>query len=107
MKLPTTGWPADVLDDLAQYISETIEQETVDTFYIGRSGSLDSATSRHGCDEIVPHYETDSVQNAIELEGSLIEQFLVHEKCDNKTAHGGGGVSLEFVSYGYLALWYC
>jgi hypothetical protein len=106
MKLPTRGKPADVLDALAECISEMIGQKSVARFYIGRWSDLDSIMSQHGCDNVVPLYETRSFRNAIEVQGSLVQRFMEHEKYSNEDSHGISGTPRGFVSYVYLALWY-
>lgn len=106
MKLPTIGKPADVLDALAQCVSEMIGQKSVAQFYIGRSGDLDFIISQHSCDNVVPLYETRSLRNASEVQHSLIELLIENEKCSNKDSRDVGEMSRGMVSYVYLALWY-
>ena len=106
MKLPLRGLPRDVVEDLAEYISEVVDAEKVDQFYIGRTTDIPSTINRHDPEDMIKLYETESTDNAIEVEDTLIKAFYNHPKCDNDNPHGGGGVSIEFVSNVYLALWY-
>lgn len=106
MKLPMRGKPADVLDALTLCISDMIGQQSVARFYIGRSGDIDSIMSQHGCDNVVPLYETRSFRNASEVQGSLIERLKEHEKYSDQDSHGVSQMPRSFVSNVYLALWY-
>jgi len=106
MKLPMTGRPADVLDDLAQFVSETIGQKSVAKFCIGRTGDIDSAISRHKCDNIVALYHAERIQNAIKIESALVKLLTKNGKCANgkpRTLRKGSGKSASYV---YLAIWY-
>jgi hypothetical protein len=106
VETPRRGRPDEVLDDLEQIILEAIERDEIALFYIGRSADLDATQENHGSDEIIPLYEAKSADNAIEVEDSLLETFYKHPKCENESEQGGGGISLEFVSYVYIAIWY-
>jgi len=106
MDTPLKGRPDEVLDDLEQIISEAIERDEISQFYIGRSADLDATQERHGSDEIIPLYETESADNTIEVEDSLLKTFYNHPKCENESEHGDGGLFQEYVSYVYLAVWY-
>ncbi|MBI4823834.1 MAG: hypothetical protein HY805_06355 [Nitrospirae bacterium] len=76
------------------------------TFKIGRSVDLSQRKSAHGCDEIIPLYETSSSENAIEVEDGLIKHFINHQKRSNDSPHGGGGTSDGYINYTYIALWF-
>ncbi|MGB6648158.1 MAG: hypothetical protein WBG01_06435 [Bacteroidota bacterium] len=106
METPLKGRPDEVLEDLEQIVLEAIERDEIVLFYIGRSVDLDATQENHGSDEIIPLYETESADNAIEVEDSLLKAFYNHPKCENESAHGEGGISLEAVSYVYAAIWY-
>ena len=106
MDTPLKGSPDEVLDDLEQIISEAIERDEISQFYIGCSVDLDATQERHGSDEIIPLYEAESADNAIEVEDSLLKTFYNHPKCENESEHGDGSITQEFVSYVYLAIWY-
>lgn len=106
METPLKGRPDEVLDDLEQILLEAIERDEIVLFYIGRSADLDATQENHGSDEIIPLYEAESADNAIEVEDSLLRTFYNHPKCENEREHGDGGISLEFVSYVYVAIWY-
>jgi hypothetical protein len=73
MDTPLKGRPDEVLDDLEQIILEAIERDEISQFYIGRSVDLDASQEHHGSDEIIPLYEPESADNAIEVEDSLLE----------------------------------
>jgi hypothetical protein len=106
MDTPLKGRPDEVLDDLEQIISEAIERDEISQFYIGRSADLDTTQERHSSDEIIPLYETESADNAIEVEDSLLRTFYNQSKCENESEQGDGGLFQEYVSYVYLAIWY-
>jgi hypothetical protein len=106
MDTPLKGSPDEVLDDLEQIILEAIERDEISQFYIGRSVDLDTTQERHGSDEIIPLYESESADNAIEVEDSLLKTFYNHPKCENESGHGDGGIFLGNVSYVYAAIWY-
>lgn len=106
MDTPLKGRPDEVLDSLEQIILEAIERDDIAQFYIGRSVDLDASQEHHGSDEIIPLYEPESAGNAIEVEDALLRTFYNHPKCENESEHGDGGISPEFVSCVYLAIWY-
>ena len=106
LKLPMKGRPADVLSDLAQFVSGTIGQKSVAKFCIGRTGDLDSALSRNKCDNILALYRADRILNAIKVESSLIELLRDNDKCANSKERRPGGGSRSSASYVYLAIWY-
>ena len=106
METPLKGRPDDVLDDLEQIILEAIERDEIVQFYIGRSVDLDATQEHHGSDEIIPLYEPESADDAIEVEDSLLKTFYNHPKCENESEHGDRAISPEFVSCVYLAIWY-
>ena len=106
---PLKGWPYDVIPLITGFIREDLyEYDNLHMFYIGRCGisQLDSRFSDHGAEEIIPIYQTTSVDNAIEVEDALINTFYEHDKCDNDAENGGGGVSEDVEHYVYLALWW-
>ena len=106
MDTPLKGRPDEVLDDLEQIILEAIERDEISQFYIGRSIDLDATQERHGSDEIIPLYESESADNAVEVEDALLKTFYNHPKCENESDHGDGSIFLEFVSYVYAAIWH-
>jgi hypothetical protein len=106
MDTPLKGRPDEVLDNLEQIILEAIERDEILEFYIGRSVDLDASQEHHGSDEIIPLYEPESAENAIEVEESLLKTFYNHPKCENESEHGDGGIPPEFVTCVYLAIWY-
>ncbi|MGO9646361.1 MAG: hypothetical protein ACLPY5_16635 [Candidatus Bathyarchaeia archaeon] len=104
---PLKGWPADVISNLkTNYVPPIVAQSNVQEFYIGRTDNLVASRSRHGADDIIPLYETDSADNAIQVEEALIQQFYGDAKCSNENDHAGGGASDDYVNYVYIALWY-
>ena len=106
MDTPLKGRPDEVLDDLEQILLEAIERDEISQFYIGRSADLDATQERHSSDEIIPLYESESADNASEVEDSLLRTFYNHPKCENESEHGDGGTIQEFVIYVYVAIWY-
>jgi hypothetical protein len=105
MDTPLKGKPDEVLDDLEQVILEAIEQDEISQFYIGRSIDLEATQERHGSDEIIPLYESESADDAVEVEDSLLKTFYNHPKCENENDHDDGSIFLEFVIYVYAAIW--
>ena len=106
MDTPLKGSPDEVLDDLEQIILEAIERDEISQFYIGRSVDLAATQERHGSDEIIPLYESESAENAIEVEDSLLKTLYNHPKCENESEHGDATIPSKFVSYVYVAIWY-
>ncbi len=104
---PLKGWPADVIPNLKRnYVPPIIGIRKLREFYIGRTDNLAATRSRHDADDIIPLYETDSADNAIEVEEALIQAFYDYVKCSNENDHAGGGASDSFVNYVYIAMWY-
>ena len=106
MDTPLKGRPDEVLDDLEQFILEAIEREEISQFYIGRSVDLDTTQERHGSDEIIPLYEPENPDNAIELEESLLKTFYKHPKCENESEDDDADIPAEVATCVYLAIWY-
>lgn len=104
--LPFTGWPKNVFPSLVSVVSQIVENPNIREFYIGRGVDISDRSSAHGSDDVVPLYETNTYKNAILVEESLIQRFILHPKCNNKAPHGGGGTSESYKSYVYIALWF-
>ena len=104
-ELPLKGWPNDVIEDLVACAARLITDKSITGFYIGRTNDLNATTRRHSTDNVLALYETDSVNNAIEIENNLIKVFFEHHKCKNENDHAGGGASDAYVNYVYLARW--
>ena len=100
-----TGWPENVLPKLFKKMDLIANNKEVDEFYIGRSVDIGKRQSEHSCDEIIPIYSTDSIDNAIEVEKILIRKFINRKKCNNKAEDGRGNFS-DDGSYVYVAIWY-
>jgi hypothetical protein len=66
---------------------------------------LGGTQSRHGCDDILELYHTDSKENAMDVEDALVKTFHRHPKCNNDAKHGGRGISDYFINYVYIAIW--
>ncbi len=104
--MPLRGWPSSEMSKLKARVRGISRRRAVSAFYIGRTVDLDATYHRHGCDDILPVYETASIGHASEVETELIRTFISHPKCDNDATHAGGGVSEEYVYYVYVAVWY-
>ncbi len=102
---PLTGYPKNVLPRLAQIVYSIVNDMSVSQFYIGRAVDPYKRMIEHGSDNIIPIYYTESIDHAIDIEDALINRFYNHPKCDNDAPHGGGGVSEEYGSYVYVAVW--
>jgi hypothetical protein len=102
---PLTGWPKDVFPVLVQLVDFIANDRAVKEFYTGRGVDPSERRSYHGSDDIAAIYFTDSVDNAIVVESALIKTFYDHPKCSNDAPHGGGGVTEEYGSYVYVAIW--
>jgi hypothetical protein len=103
---PLTGWPKDVFPALVRLVDSIANHRSVKEFYIGRGVDPSERKSYHGSDDIATIHFTDSVDNAIAIESALIETFYSHQKCSNDALHGGGGVTEEYGSYVYVAIWF-
>ena len=100
-----TGRPGRVLPKLFKKVNSIANKKEVDEFYIGRSVDIGKRRSGHDCDEIIAIYSTDSIDNAIVVEETLIGEFINHKKCTNKAEDGRGNFS-DDGSYVYVAIWY-
>ncbi len=105
-ELPLKGWPYQVLDELESIVRGIANHYNVAEFYIGRTNDIVTTKSRHGCEQIITIYETDSLINAEEVEDTLINEFLNHSKNSNDQEHSGGGTSKGYINFVYVALWY-
>lgn len=101
-----TGYPSKVLPKLESTIQNIVERDEIEEFYIGRTDDLVATKSRHGCDEIIPLYETSTATKAIIVEDELTKNFYEDDKCSNDSSGGGGGASDLNYNYVYLATWY-
>jgi hypothetical protein len=105
LDFPLKGWPRDVIPVLMRELAGFIEDDEIEEFYIGRTDDLTSTRSRHGCDDILDLYQTDSVENAMDVEHALINAFHTHRKCSNDAKHSGGGAQDYYINYVYVAIW--
>ena len=105
MDFHLTGWPKSILPVVIRNVADFVEDSRLDEFYIGRTNNLTTSKSRHGCDDILTLYQTDSAENAMDVEDALIKIFRKHPKCSNDARHSGGGASDEYVNYVYIAIW--
>ena len=105
MDFPLKGWPVSVIAVLKREVTDFIEDAEVEEFYIGRTSNLAASKSRHGCDDIIGLYETDSADNAMDVEDALIRAFYQHSKCSNDVDHSGGGATDYYINYVYIAIW--
>lgn len=103
---PLTGWPKDIFPALIQFLDSIVDHKSVKKFRIGRSVDPSQRASLHGGDDTFAIYFTDSVDNAIAIESTLIETFYTHPKCVNRAPHGGGGITEEQGNYVYVAIWF-
>ena len=106
MDQPLTGTPNRVIKQIYDYVDSVSNDNDVCEFYVGRTTDLSATRRRHGCEEIIPIYESSSTDNAAIVEDTLIKSFYAHQKCSNTSTHCGGNCSPEYVSYVYLALWF-
>lgn len=104
--IPLKGWPSDVIKTIFGWLFNTIDEQEIVAFYIGRTNDITSAKKRYGCDEIFTLYETDNADNAIDVEDALIKIFSTHPKCDNDFEDDEDKVSDEYLNYVYVAVWY-
>jgi hypothetical protein len=105
MDFPLKGWPASIISVLKREVADFIEDPEIKWFYIGRTNNLAASKSRHGSDDILSLYETDSAENAMDVEDVLIKKFHNHPKCNNDAKHSGGGATDGFINYVYIAIW--
>lgn len=105
MRFPLKGWPRDVISVLQREVGDFIKETEIVEFYLGRTNNLGATQSRHGCDSILDLYQTDSVENAIDVEDALVKSFHNHPRCSNDARHSGGGASDGYVNYVYIAIW--
>ena len=103
---PLTGWPLNVVEEAAERVRQYADDESIDAFYIGRGVDLADRQNDHDADHIVPLYQSDSPDNAMDVEEMLIKTFIDHRKNENDAADARGGVSDDYVNYVYIALWF-
>ena len=102
---PVTGWPEAVIDELDGRVDGITENERVVEFYIGRTNNLNASLSRHDADDILPLYQTDSVDNAMDVEAVLLEKYITHPKCSNEVDDERGGVAEGDMQFVYVCVW--
>ena len=103
---PISGWPSDVIAELKRRVRRIANGNETREFYIGRTNDLEVTSSRHGCDNIIPIYESTSVRHVKQLESELIRTLLDHPKCSNDAYNSRGAVSEGYINYVYIAVWY-
>jgi hypothetical protein len=108
-----SGRPSEVIEPLREWIEDNITiSPNVFKFYIGRGYDPRQRVAKHVGNSRVGSwnayclYCTTSARNSIIVEGSLIQYFQNHIKCDNDSGHGGGGVADGDEHYVYLVVWY-
>jgi len=99
------GWPRDVLAPARRTVAHLAGLRQIDRFYIGRGVDPEKRRSAHRAHAVVPIYETDSVENAMQVEEFLNARFFNHAKNDNASWDARGGTSQDYVNYVYVALW--
>ena len=102
---PITGLPDDVISDVVDAVEDILDDTYLEKFYIGRTNDLERRRSELGADDIVPLYKTDRPENAMDVEGLLLDIFHEDQRCENESEHEGGGVSPDDVQYVYIAVW--
>jgi hypothetical protein len=102
---PLTGHPDDVIRNCIKRVCSIVENKSVKKFYIGRSVDPYRRKSDHCCDNMGLIYYTNSIRYAICVEYMLINAFYGHRKCNNISHYPFGGVSEEYGSYIYVAVW--
>jgi hypothetical protein len=105
MDFPLKGWPSSVIPVLLREVTDFVEESEIEWFYIGRTDNLAATQSRHGCHDILDLYQTDSVENAMDVEDALIKAFHNHPKSTNDAKHSGGGTQEYYINYVYVAIW--
>ena len=108
---PFRGWPIRLLPKLEEVVHFIARDGTVDAFKIGRTN--DPAVRLRAYDakyyprptRLIEIYETESLDHALHVEGTLIQAFLGHQKCWNEAGHAGGGVAPGYRQYVYVAVW--
>ena len=101
-----TGWPINEMEGLKKRVISIVNENEVEKFYIGRTNDLQATSSRHGCDEIIPIYKSDSIKNTLEVEDTLIKTYGNNDKCWNDADNSKGNISEGYVNYVYVAVWY-
>ena len=104
--LPITGTPTNVFSPLCGFVEGVSKNRKIAAFYLGRTNDLVATSSRHGCEEIVPMYQTSSTRNACMIEDVLIKSFYAHRKCVNYATHSGGCTSEDYINFVYIAVWF-
>ena len=108
--MPLTGNPDDVYEAARTMLASRIQNIfTVKRFYIGRTVDLASRQKAHGCDTIIPIYQTDSDRNARHLEARLVEYFSRTQNwfrpSMSNIATDSRGSTSEGPQFVYLAIW--
>ena len=101
-----TGKPDDAYNAVKNAVLGFAKRTNVKEFYIGRTVDTAATRSRHGAEEVVPLYETDSLAHAQDIEDWLINDFIDHPKNSNEAEHSGGGTSEDYRQFVYIALWF-
>ena len=101
----TTGWPSDVVPRLRGRVRRVVNSSDVFEFYIGRTAHPGPRKSQHGADDLLPLYETTSINNSKRVEQALLGSFRDHFKCSNEAMDARGGVSEGRWHCVYLAIW--
>ena len=105
-----SGAPDDVSRRLIEIIRGRIYSFDVARFYIGRTFNLAGRQKQHGCDLLIPLYQTQSLPNAKTVEAFLIRHFGNHKKfffgpSSRNTASDSRGRTTQGIQYVYLAIW--
>ncbi len=101
-----TGTPDRVFEYVYDVVDKISKHRGICQFYVGRTNDLNATYSRHGCEEIIPIYRTESIRNAAAIEDELIKSFHAHHKCNNNASHSGGNWSGDYIQWVYVALWF-
>lgn len=103
---PLVGTPDEVIDALCSRVEYCGNQTFVWQFYIGRSSQIEARQRTHDSDDYAVLYETESFEDAMEVEGRLISAFQGHFKYNNRGLSSGGGRSNRTPNLIYIAWWW-
>lgn len=106
MELPLTGTPKEVINELSSLMTLYVEEPTVEKFCIGITNNIVEAQSICGCDDIIPLYETNTLELAKNVETTLKNDYNKHEKCDNNHESPKFATNEKINYYVCISLWF-
>jgi len=102
-KLPFAGYPDQIITDLINLVSEMVNSNHIESFYISGTENINSIR-KHSKYSIIELYESQSLAHSSSVGDILIKVFFEHDKNVNETAEYSYSNTGNYIYTIYLAI---